>query len=277
MRHKTYATVDVVAYNCKCGTKFGCNTVNTGKVIGACAGPRSTADIAFIGLYCVHKDYQGLGLGLKLFKKVREELGDINIGLGAVPSQISTYRDKAGFTVEDKTRMIVFEGKVTGLENLTNAVDGVSVVSICDSLMPQVIDYDESITKYRRDAIIQLTCTEPLSISMAAVRKENNSDIVLGFGCVKRSNIDEVIMGPLYANNDLIAEVLITSLINSFPPAVQHGLIIFALNGSIGALTIPEKLGLERKEEVPRLYTKSVPDADVSRIYSILTPNFSPY
>ncbi|RWS05389.1 hypothetical protein B4U79_16240 [Dinothrombium tinctorium] len=246
------------------------------EVIGACAGPKSNENIAFIGLYCIHKDYQGLGLGLKLFKKIREHLGDdINIGLGAVPSQINTYKEKAGFQVEDIHRMVVFEGKAYGSEQLTQEIDGIFVQPINDTITERVIEYDAGITKYRRDQILRLTFNEPMSIAMAAIRIAD--DTIAGFGCLKSSNIDEVINGPLYADTSSIAELLMHNLLHSFHSALENGLIYFALNGTPDSSKLAEKLGLIRKEEVPRLFTKAIPDADVSRIYSILTPNFSPF
>jgi len=50
--------------------------------------------VAFIGLYAVQSGYQGLGIGLKLFTKVMDHVGDSNVGLYSLPKHIPTYRDK---------------------------------------------------------------------------------------------------------------------------------------------------------------------------------------
>lgn len=49
---------------------------------------------AFIGLYAVRPKYQGLGIGMKLWNKMLEHVGDRNAGLHAVPKHRKTYQEK---------------------------------------------------------------------------------------------------------------------------------------------------------------------------------------
>lgn len=50
--------------------------------------------VAFIGLYAVRPPLQGNGIGMNMWTKMMEHIGDGNAGLYAVPKHLKTYRDK---------------------------------------------------------------------------------------------------------------------------------------------------------------------------------------
>jgi ribosomal protein S18 acetylase RimI-like enzyme len=71
-----------------------------GEILGVCTGVNLTPNFAFIGQYAVRPQYQGLGIGSALWKKVMEHIGtERNISLFAVEEMFETYQKKGGFVI----------------------------------------------------------------------------------------------------------------------------------------------------------------------------------
>ena len=87
-------------------------------------------------------------------------------------------------------------------------------------------------------------------------------------------------IGPLYANDDAVAELLANQAIHNFDQEkiAKGGLIFFPFDSHPGSIFLAQKLDLDPKESIPRFFTKFVPKtADFRKIYCIHTPNFFHY
>lgn len=150
-------------------------------MIGVCAAVFVSPEVAFVGMYAIVPPLQKKGLGIKLWTKTMEHVSRKNAGLYAVPEQLATYRDKAGFKVEDSKRMMVFETEAPlHVENLVQNLGNVVIVPIDNpDIEEQVVAYDATIAKYSRGQLLTAIFRERTSIAMAALdkfdRKVNNT------------------------------------------------------------------------------------------------------
>lgn len=254
-----------------------------------CAGVFVDPENAFVGLYAVRPELQGLGIGIQIWQQIMKHIGKKNAGLYAVADHLHTYRDLAGFSVEDSIKMIVYESDgICSTEDLVQSMGNVTVTEITDQFTDSVIEYDSKITYVNRDKLLRLTfgCKEILSLvaieTSCRLRSGSRDDAnevkkIVGYLCFKTNNIGKAMAGPLYADNDAVAELLVKEAIEKYPAATVKGLLFMTLDSSFGAIRIAEKLKLQYGEHLPRLFTKNKVNADFDRIYCIHTPNFSPY
>lgn len=239
-----------------------------------CAAVFVDPAVAFLGLYAILPQLQGRGLGIELWTKCMDHVNLRNAGLYAVPEQLSTYRDKAGFSVQDSRQMLVFEADAPlDASNLVQTVGNVIVKRIDDDQL--VIDYDEKVLGYRRERLLELTFKENDSVALVALDKFDGH--VVGYGCMRTNNVGKAMAGPIYADNDAVAELLVSTSIKELPAAQRSGLLYMAIDSCPGGVRIAEKLKLNLHERLPRFFTRSVAEADFARIYCIHTPNFSPF
>lgn len=82
--------------------------------------------------------------------------------------------------------------------------------------------------------------------------------------------------GPIYALNDGVAELLVYHLIKDFPP-VLNGLTLMIPDINYGAQRMAKKMKIVELYRLCRLFTKSIPKAEMEKIYCIHSPNFYPF
>lgn len=119
-----------------------------------CAGVFVNPDTAFIGLYGVDPRYQKLGIGMSMWKKIMDHIGDRNAGLYAVPEHLVMYRDRAGFKHEDNKLMCLYESDSVRTQDLVKDLDGIRIDKIDDTLAQKVIEYDEEVHKFSRSVSV---------------------------------------------------------------------------------------------------------------------------
>lgn len=121
---------------------------------------------------------------------------------------------------------------------------------------------------------IKLAFAEPGSASFFALDEED--DEVQGFGCIRTNNIGKAMIGPLYANNDAVAELIMKNLFDSLSEPLSKGLLYMTLDSNPGGERIANKLGLIKHEELPRFFRhQPYLDAKWNNVYCIHSPNFS--
>ena len=129
-------------------------------------------------------------------------------------------------------------------------------------------------SRYSRAALLANVFAEEDTIALAAI--DEYDDTVVGYGCFRTNNAGKAMAGPLYADNDAVAEFIIYQIVKSFPIAETNGLLYMTLDSNPGGIRIAEKLGLQKHEELPRFFTKFAYDSALwSKVYCIHSPNFA--
>ncbi|KFM59845.1 hypothetical protein X975_04358, partial [Stegodyphus mimosarum] len=189
---------------------------NSGEVLGTCAAVINHDDLAFIGLYSVREKYRGLGIGSKIWNACLEHVGTRNLALNSAPGTLEMYRDKCAFPiVEDRWEILLNETDLNvSPANLSDQVPfGVRVQHCRESDLPLIYEFDFNLVGYKRDLVIKLTSQEQDTKTVVAIKDGE----CIGYGTIRKTCQGIGYVGPLYANDSSIAEVILRRLIVSAP------------------------------------------------------------
>lgn len=209
----------------------------------------------FLGLYILKPDWRGHGYGIKLWNYGMQYLGDRVIGLDGVVSQQENYK-KSGFTFSYNN--IRFGGKA--IVNTSNIQDLYPLIEVpFDALL----QFDSSIFGLDRARFLHPWIRMPNSYGFA---KMVNNQLV-GYGLIRKCGKGYKI-GPLFANDPLIAEELFLALCSK-----SGGEEIFfdvpELNSP--AIDLAQKHSLTKVFETARMYKGSPPAQQISKVFGITT------
>jgi len=237
----------------------------------------TTYSSGFLGLYGVKKEYQNRGIGKKLFNLCLKHIGNRNCGLNAVPDKLSMYQNKAGFKISEGRAMVVFEGIPKNLDNLNTALNGNLKIKELkhdnQSLLSKIIRYDTKVHNESREKLLTLTLNKEDYYTIVII--DENNDQVFGYGCIRPDTYNQGMIGPVYADNGSIAEVLIYNLVKNCKIPPTNGLLYMTIDSSNSGVKIAEKLELVEQERCQRVFTKYVIPANYEYIYCLHSPNFS--
>lgn len=246
------------------------------RVIGVCGAPVTTHNSGFLGLYGVEKGFQNRGIGKILFNSCMKHIGDRNCGLHAIPERMKMYQDKAGFSVKEGVAMVVFDAVPQNWQNLQKTIDNTIIESIDsknEELITKIIEYDSKVHLESRQKLLKLTLNKVDYKTFVAIDSKTGSPV--GYGCIRLHNGGKGMIGPVYADNDTIAEVLIYNLINNCIPAQNESLLFMTTSKSLGGLRIAQKLQMSEEVRPERLFTKHPIPVEYKYIYCLHSPNFS--
>ncbi|XP_055931802.1 uncharacterized protein LOC129962102 [Argiope bruennichi] len=250
---------------------------DTGKILGSCGCVFNGDDsdgVYFGGIYCVEPKYQGTGIGLKIYKECFEHFGDSNCGLNAVPGMTEIYRDRGGFPVEEK-EWVCLKNQTSSYVSpdvLSNFVpQGVDIQPFHDSFLAKMVAYDQALVGFRRSLLLSMSCNEMNSKTFVAFK----NGVCVGFGTIKESCLGAGRVGPLYADDPAVAEVILRKLLESFPG--RNGFAMMTISSNVPANSFLRRLSCPVKEECHRLYTKKRMIVDTNKIYALFDINFSAF
>ncbi|GFU33810.1 n-acetyltransferase domain-containing protein [Nephila pilipes] len=253
---------------------FNVAVTDSGEIIGVCCAVIHHPNFAFVGVYAVLEKYRGYGVGKKVWDACMKHIGTINVALNAVPGKLELYRDKGGFPiVESRWTCVVNETEEPiNHEALSNEVpDGIDIVPFQESHLLAIFEYDFALIGYDRKLAVELNCKEFDSKTFVAIKGDN----CVGFGTIKRSchNVGQV--GPLYADDPAVAEVMLRKLIESHTDV--KGFAMMTISSNAPANDFIKKIGCPTTEECPRLYKKEKVEVDTDKVFAHFDLNFSPY
>ena len=162
------------------------------QIIACCAAPVTTHESAFLGLYVVDKRYQKLGIGVQVFNRALDHVGERNCGLGAVKSKFDIYKNKAGFKVEEECSMVITEGVPRGIEKLIT-LDKINnsklklrkliSVEYDEDLVRAIVAFDEKVHLDNRDKLLRLCLAKDDTVTYAVLDEDTKQ--VVGYGCIR--------------------------------------------------------------------------------------------
>ncbi|XP_035215509.1 uncharacterized protein LOC118189074 [Stegodyphus dumicola] len=203
-----------------------------------------------------------------------EHSGTRNAALNAVPGKLELYRDRGGFPIVESEWVCIVNETHENVhpENLSDIVpDGVEIQDFHESHLPLIYEYDLNLIGYNRELALKLNCQEKDSKSFVAIK----DGACVGFGTIKISCQEASQVGPLYANDSSVAEVLLKKLVFSLPQA--KGFAMMTISTNVPANELIKKIGCPMAEECPRLYRKEKLNVDISKVFAHFDLNFSPF
>jgi len=244
------------------------------KIIGVCAAPTTSHSTGFFGTYCVLKEYQSRQIGRKLFDKCLNYVGDRNCGLIGV-SKMSLKYQRNGFNIKGSD-VGIYTGVPKIIDSFENAVTAETFeIKQYDQndkqLLDKIIKYDTRIQNWNREKLITLTLLNDWFYTLIALNEQND---ILGFGCIKSDIIGEKLIGPVYADNDSIAEALIHRLVKQYE-CDSVNVSMSVLISSNGGTTIANKMKLRNIETCNELYSKFLTPINRQFVYCMHSLDFA--
>ena len=230
-----------------------------------------------MGLFGVDKSFQKRGIGRQLFELCLEHIGDRNCGLFSIRSKTFFYETHYNFKTFDSKELLVFAGIPKYIESINILIDENHEIKELreeeTNLLTKIIDYDRKVHKTERKLLLRHTLNKSDYKTFLLIDK--TSDQLLGYGCVRTNINGYAIIGPVYADNDSIAEILVYNAIKSCETSQTKGIIYPTINCCESSHRIARKLGLKQFSSSPTLFTKCNPPLNHPFIYCIHSPNFS--
>ena len=189
-----------------------------GKMIGGGSIVNYGRFCGFMGFFIIHPQFRGRGFGAQLWLARRERLikrlqAPARIEMDGVFHMQSFYA-KGGFKF--LRRDLRFQGVAT--ETMGNAVNpqaacaGRSVVDLLAVAFDEVNQYDQSIFVAPRAEFLRRWISQPACHALGVV--ENRK--LVGYSVARACRVGYKI-GPLFANNPVIANMLFESLLGRLP------------------------------------------------------------
>ncbi|KAF8794612.1 uncharacterized protein LOC129961427 isoform X2 [Argiope bruennichi] len=247
--------------------------LDSGKVIGLCAAINHNENFCFGGTFIVLEEYRRLEIGHQLFSACFAHAGIRNIGLNCPSEMLNSYK-RRGFTVfEESFSSLEYECKGRlNAEPLSNQLPpGVDLIPFEECYLDAMSAYDRALIGYDRKTILKAHCKETNTKTLVAFKK----GICVGFGSVKLNVSEAARVGPLYANDPAIAEVMFKRLVDAMPEA--KGFAAVTISKNLAANEIIRKLGLPVHDNLLRLYTKEKMFINTMKVFCQFDVDFSPF
>ncbi len=215
---------------------------------------RYDASFGFLGFYIVKPHYRNQGYGIQIWNAALQYLKGLNIALDGVVAQQENYK-KSGFVLA--YRNIRYEGVGGG-----EGADHPDIVPL--SVLPfEIVEaYDRQFFPARRYEFLKAWIAQPDAHALGIMHEGK----LAGYGVIRQCRNGYKI-GPLYAENPELAEVLFSALKKCAGASEPVFLDIAEVNAD--ALSLVKRHNMRVSFETARMYTKTLPDLPLKRIFGI--------
>lgn len=207
----------------------------------------------FVGFFIVKPEYRGNQYGLALIAKAYKYMGNRNIGLDGVLAKQNQYK-QIGFEFYYKNKRYEGIAKKSGYSNLIK-LDEIPIES--------VIEYDKRMFPARREQFIKEWVSQPNCHSIGYV---SNKELI-GYGVIRKCVVGYKI-GPLFANNPIIAENIYNALTSN---VIGEKIYLDVPENNIDAIALANNNNMKIVFETARMYSKQLPNIDNKCIYGVTT------
>ncbi|ANV91372.1 GNAT family N-acetyltransferase [Picosynechococcus sp. PCC 8807] len=225
-----------------------------GEAIASISAVKYAPNFAFIGFYIVKPEYRGQGYGWQIWQAAIASVADRNVGLDGVVAQQENYK-KSGFNLAYNN--VRYSGLGGGQIPEHPCLKPLTVVNI-----EAVCQYDQQFFPGDRRTFLKSWLQQPDSTTWVMV---NNTEIT-GYGMVRPCRRGYKI-GPLFANNAAIAEILFLALKGSLPAGSELFLDVPMANPE--AIALAQRYQLQPVFETARMYTQAPPTILVQNIFGV--------
>jgi GNAT superfamily N-acetyltransferase len=215
-------------------------------------------DFSFLGFYICRSEYRGQGFGMALWNACIARLGDRIIGLDGVVDQQANYA-KSGFVLAH--RNIRYGGFAGSAANPSEKCVELNE-STAPELVPAIVAYDKAFFAGPRETFLRNWISNPRR-TVAYVENGAIRGYATARACRNGSKI-----GPLFADNDTVAEELFLSLCT---PLSGQPIFLDLPETNPAAMGLAERHGLSPVFETARMYRGPAPDLPLKRIFGITT------
>lgn len=229
------------------------------KLIAGGAIVSYNGDFGFMGLFIVHPDFRGYGIGNKLWYLRRDLLlrrlkEGATIGMDGVVDMQPFY-EKGGFEIAFRDERYECIGK--------DVVISEHISDIQDDDFEEILAYDLHCFGFRRTEFLKYWIKMPNSQSFKYAAGEK----LRGFAVI-REVASGFKIGPLFADNEQIAEELYKTCLKN---AVGHPVYMDMPTTNEKAINLLKKYDAKYVFECARMYYGKRPQVDIDKVYGITT------
>ncbi|GFY06764.1 n-acetyltransferase domain-containing protein [Trichonephila clavipes] len=209
-----------------------------------------------------------------LYKCCTEISTYANLVGNSVPELMEVYQGTGVFPVVEKEWTIIKNQTSSNVfpEALSNVLPPkVDTQPFEDSFLQSMFAYDYDLMGYKRSRALEMSCKEKDSKTFVALKDGK----CVGFGSIKKSCLDAGRVGPLYADDPAVAEVLLKKLLEAFPE--RKGFAMMTLSSNVHANNLIKKLSCPTTGMCYRLHSLKRLIVDTKRIFAQSDMNFSPF
>ena len=225
-----------------------------GKIAAIISAIKYGLTYGFIGFYIVDPDYRGKRFGIQIWNLAVEYLQGRLVGLDGVPAQISNY-EKSGFVLAH--RNITFKGIAT-----QRKIDSSGMVELTVNDLDIVKPYDRLFFPDEREDFLKCWISQPESHVLGFMA----NGALKGYGKIRRCP-EAYKIGPVFANDSIIAERLITTLQNKIPEGSEFTIDIPEVNKA--SMDIANNFEMKYSFETARMYKNGSPNIDLNKVFGI--------
>jgi GNAT superfamily N-acetyltransferase len=228
-----------------------------GRPVGIVLATRWNERHGWIGLYIVHRDFRGRGIGLELFASALERLAPRVVGLDGDARQQANYRRSGFVDVHANTRW-------RGPARLwSGRFDAAEIVDARELPIERLVGLDARAVGAPRPQLIGAWLAQPEARHMALVRDGH----VAGMATARPARLGWKI-GPLYAVDATGASALLAAITRDLDPDVECWLDTPNVNTAVTALM--KEVGAAGAPTSGRMVRGEAPDADTSVMFALL-------
>ena len=255
-----------------------------GEVIGHINAVKYPGHSAYIGTFIVEKERRGKGYGRQLWDAAWRSLDHrCTVALDGAPHMIASYESHGFQSVWNTSSALIDPNKIRA--TLSNLVvpQGVSYKSIRSVDFDKLCEYDESVFGTPRRKLLESYINVSGNTGWAAL---NEKDDVIGYNVVKQVIAGAgteigLVMAPLYADDDVIARMLLKAAAETYleNDAIPNSCfeLFYSDGGSYGdhASRLMKELEARTVYLGQRMYTRGIPQGrEISKMYGIFSTAF---
>jgi GNAT superfamily N-acetyltransferase len=212
---------------------------------------------AFIGFYIVRSDLRGRGMGSVLLDRALRRAAGRVVGLDAVLAQQASY-ERRGFALAHRN----VRWRTIGGGDRPAALVELSSVSF-----EQLLAFDAAVFGTERERFLRVWIDRPSGHALACVSEGS----LVGYGVVRPCRVGAKV-GPLLADDEDVAEALLTGLIAAAGPGSDVFVDMPAANPRARHLRAAREM--EPSFETARMYLNGRPPEDLQRVFGVTTLEF---
>lgn len=215
----------------------------------------------FLGFYIVRPEYRGTGTGIATWNAGMRHLEGRTVGLDGVVAQQDNYR-RSGFALAGRNI------RHTGVPARLPAPEtGCDIRAVTPADRDAIARYDRAHFAADRSGFVADWTQPPAGTRRNSLVATRNGAIA-GYGTIRACRSGYKV-GPLFADEPMIAEALFVALTGTVPDDAEVSLDTPEDNAA--AVEIAKKAGLDPVFETARMYRGDNPGLPISRIFGVTT------